>query len=207
MVDESWGQKYFCQNCRTRFYDMGRQPVECPGCGRRIGLPGDGSIRRSPVTSGFEVASISPGGVQRNGGIVATKGRGAIAGDVDVLAGVAIDDDSRDLDDGDREEANGTDNEGITGTEPYEIDEKEDELDGSDEGGDEEDEEAGESSPDDDDEEDGDDTDGDDDSDGLADDEDQDDDDLDDDLEDEDMDGLEALDDRDSDDSGMNDTL
>ncbi len=204
MVDETWGQKHFCPNCRARFYDMGRNPVECPGCGRRIGLPGDGSIRRSPVTSGFEVASISPDGVQRNGGIVATKVPGAIAGGVDVLAGVAIDDDSRELDDGDREEADGTGNEGIAETEPYEIDEKEDELDGSEEGDDEE-EEAGETSPDDD--EVGDDSDGEDDSDGLAEDEDQDDDDLDDDLEDEDMDGLEALDNRDSDDSDMSDTL
>jgi uncharacterized protein (TIGR02300 family) len=28
-----WGVKRFCTNCQARFYDLNKNPIECPSCG------------------------------------------------------------------------------------------------------------------------------------------------------------------------------
>lgn len=33
MVKPEWGKKRICAHCATRFYDLKRNPVECPKCG------------------------------------------------------------------------------------------------------------------------------------------------------------------------------
>lgn len=33
MAKPEWGTKRMCPNCGARFYDMRRNPVECPNCG------------------------------------------------------------------------------------------------------------------------------------------------------------------------------
>ena len=34
MVKASWGTKRTCQNCAARFYDLNKNPIKCPKCGR-----------------------------------------------------------------------------------------------------------------------------------------------------------------------------
>ncbi len=33
MAKPEWGTKRECPKCKTRFYDLGRDPVTCPDCG------------------------------------------------------------------------------------------------------------------------------------------------------------------------------
>ena len=144
MVEESWGQKHLCHACRARFYDLLRHPVVCPRCGARIELPGDGSARRPPVASDLEAAAVLARVAPNGGGIVEAQVPVALATDDDVLAEVAIDDDSRELDDPDGEDEDSADDR-IEGSDAFEIDVVKDaSLD---------DEEDDEDSPDDDEEE------------------------------------------------------
>jgi uncharacterized protein (TIGR02300 family) len=34
VVKASWGTKRTCQNCAARFYDLNKNPIKCPKCGR-----------------------------------------------------------------------------------------------------------------------------------------------------------------------------
>jgi uncharacterized protein (TIGR02300 family) len=34
VVKASWGIKRTCQNCSARFYDLNKNPIKCPKCGR-----------------------------------------------------------------------------------------------------------------------------------------------------------------------------
>jgi uncharacterized protein (TIGR02300 family) len=34
VVKASWGIKRTCQNCAARFYDLNKNPIKCPKCGR-----------------------------------------------------------------------------------------------------------------------------------------------------------------------------
>jgi uncharacterized protein (TIGR02300 family) len=38
MPKEEWGVKRVCPNCSTRFYDLQRDPMTCPGCGHSFDL-------------------------------------------------------------------------------------------------------------------------------------------------------------------------
>ena len=39
MVDtEKWGTKRLCQSCQARFYDMKKNPIICPKCGKEYKL-------------------------------------------------------------------------------------------------------------------------------------------------------------------------
>ncbi len=33
MAKPEWGLKHICPDCGRRFYDLGRDPAVCPGCG------------------------------------------------------------------------------------------------------------------------------------------------------------------------------
>jgi uncharacterized protein (TIGR02300 family) len=34
VVKAEWGTKRICQSCATKFYDLRRQPIACPECGK-----------------------------------------------------------------------------------------------------------------------------------------------------------------------------
>ena len=36
MAKLEWGSKRVCQGCGTKFYDMKRDPILCPGCGVQL---------------------------------------------------------------------------------------------------------------------------------------------------------------------------
>ncbi|MCY3879989.1 MAG: FYDLN acid domain-containing protein [Rhodobacteraceae bacterium] len=36
MAKPDWGKKHVCEECGTRFYDLMRDPAECPACGLAI---------------------------------------------------------------------------------------------------------------------------------------------------------------------------
>lgn len=36
MAKPEWGVKRSCQACGTRFYDMRKNPIECPSCGTKF---------------------------------------------------------------------------------------------------------------------------------------------------------------------------
>ncbi|RMH41831.1 MAG: TIGR02300 family protein [Alphaproteobacteria bacterium] len=38
MPKEEWGVKRECPNCKTRFYDLQRDPMTCPSCGHSFTL-------------------------------------------------------------------------------------------------------------------------------------------------------------------------
>lgn len=33
MTKPEWGVKRICTNCQSRFYDLNKNPIECPSCG------------------------------------------------------------------------------------------------------------------------------------------------------------------------------
>lgn len=40
MSNPEWGRKHLCQQCGSRFYDMGNSPPTCPKCGGEVAGPG-----------------------------------------------------------------------------------------------------------------------------------------------------------------------
>lgn len=36
MAKEEWGLKHTCPNCSTKFYDLLKEPIVCPKCGKII---------------------------------------------------------------------------------------------------------------------------------------------------------------------------
>ncbi len=124
MVDVSWGQKHFCLPCRTRFYDMGRHPVVCPRCTKRIDSAGNGAVRRSPAASELEavsvLAEVDPSGIAEAPVPV------DLAADEDVLESVAIDNDSREIGDTDQEDEDGADDDRIGDSDEFELDDDKD---------------------------------------------------------------------------------
>lgn len=49
MPKEEWGVKRLCAACGVRFYDLGRDPVDCPKCGETY-VPVTTSVVKSRVT-------------------------------------------------------------------------------------------------------------------------------------------------------------
>lgn len=49
MPKPEWGVKRTCTSCRTRFYDLGRDPVVCPKCGTELDLSEAMKLRRAAV--------------------------------------------------------------------------------------------------------------------------------------------------------------
>ena len=124
MVDDSWGHKHFCHPCRMRFYDLGRHPLVCPRCNRRIDSAGNGTARRPPAASGLEAvavfAEVDPSGIEEAPVPV------DLATDEDVLESVAIDDDSRETVDTDQEDEDGADDDSIEDSDEFGLDDDKD---------------------------------------------------------------------------------
>ncbi len=36
MAKKEWGSKHICPDCEAKFYDLFRDPIECPKCGRQV---------------------------------------------------------------------------------------------------------------------------------------------------------------------------
>ena len=45
MAKEEWGSKHICPECGAKFYDLLRDPVHCPKCGREIIIEIDDSVK------------------------------------------------------------------------------------------------------------------------------------------------------------------
>ncbi|MDE0113015.1 MAG: TIGR02300 family protein [Albidovulum sp.] len=39
MPKEEWGLKHHCAGCGTKFYDLVRDPISCPKCGKIVEFP------------------------------------------------------------------------------------------------------------------------------------------------------------------------
>jgi uncharacterized protein (TIGR02300 family) len=69
MSKPEWGIKRICQNCTTRFYDMGRHPIVCPKCEhifdpdilikKRRGRPPLSEVKVVPTPIDLEEALVS----------------------------------------------------------------------------------------------------------------------------------------------------
>ncbi len=56
MPKTEWGVKRTCPNCDTRFYDLQREPIQCPECGATFNVDDRGKVsatreRRVPVAA------------------------------------------------------------------------------------------------------------------------------------------------------------
>ena len=61
MADPKWGSKRICQGCGCKFYDMGKDPIECPKCGTVFDPEAILKSRRPrPVAKPVEVKKPEP---------------------------------------------------------------------------------------------------------------------------------------------------
>jgi len=55
MVKAEWGMKRICPSCGARYYDLHREPVQCPKCGAAYDLETLSKTRRAKVAAVPEV--------------------------------------------------------------------------------------------------------------------------------------------------------
>lgn len=48
MAKEEWGSKHICPDCNTKFYDLQRDPIQCPKCGKLIVID-NSDLTKRPV--------------------------------------------------------------------------------------------------------------------------------------------------------------
>jgi uncharacterized protein (TIGR02300 family) len=92
MAKEIWGQKHICMECQAPFYDMRRDPIACPKCGKRhkplVLLKSDG--RSSPRRKRLpETMALAAAAEPQNGPVEAND-----------TEGEELDDAARENDDG-----------------------------------------------------------------------------------------------------------
>lgn len=59
MAKEEWGSKHICPDCNTKFYDLQRDPVLCPKCGKLIVIDNTDSTK-PPVEEERVLADDDP---------------------------------------------------------------------------------------------------------------------------------------------------
>ena len=64
MAKAKWGAKRICQNCGTKYYDFGKDPVECPSCGATFDPEAFMRGRRSRASVALPAAEIRPESVE-----------------------------------------------------------------------------------------------------------------------------------------------
>jgi len=59
VVKASWGTKRTCQNCAARFYDLNKNPIKCPKCGREHDREDFVKVRRGRGTAAAAAGSAA----------------------------------------------------------------------------------------------------------------------------------------------------
>lgn len=97
MAKPEWGTKRLCTSCGARFYDLQRQPIECPKCNTVIDPEQVTRLKRSRSTPAEETAKAKP---------VKAKAAPEESDDDEDLG---VDDDDLDIDDDDADVLEDTD--------------------------------------------------------------------------------------------------
>jgi len=87
-----WGTKRLCTSCGARFYDLQRQPIECPKCNTVIDPEQVTRLKRSRSTPADEAAKAKAAKVK------------AVPEDADDDEDLGVDDDDLDIDDDDSDD-------------------------------------------------------------------------------------------------------
>lgn len=82
MVKAEWGTKRICQSCATKFYDLRRQPIACPECGKTFDPEALLKSRRSRPAPAKRAAPVKQPAVATGG-----KDDKALGGDPDTDLG------------------------------------------------------------------------------------------------------------------------
>ena len=61
MAKPDWGVKRICQSCATKYYDLGRDPIECPSCGTKFDP--DALLRSRKIRAAAKASKNSAGPV------------------------------------------------------------------------------------------------------------------------------------------------
>jgi uncharacterized protein (TIGR02300 family) len=59
VVKASWGTKRTCQNCAARFYDLNKNPIKCPKCGREHDREDFVKVRRGRAAAATAAATAA----------------------------------------------------------------------------------------------------------------------------------------------------
>ena len=60
MAKPEWGTKRLCTSCGARFYDLNRQPIECPKCHTVLDPDQITRLKRSRSAAPEEVVKVKP---------------------------------------------------------------------------------------------------------------------------------------------------
>jgi len=75
----SWGIKRTCQNCGARFYDLNKNPMKCPKCGREHEPEDFVKVRRT--RGGAAATAAAAAAAAKAAAAKAKKAQDALAGD------------------------------------------------------------------------------------------------------------------------------
>src|SRR6201996_9234398 len=59
VVKANWGTKRTCQSCAARFYDLNKNPIKCPKCGREHDREDFVKVRRGRQTAAATAAAAA----------------------------------------------------------------------------------------------------------------------------------------------------
>ncbi|MCY4462902.1 MAG: TIGR02300 family protein [Albidovulum sp.] len=91
MPKEEWGLKHICAACETKFYDLMRNPIACPKCGKVIEIPETVGGRSNVDDSGAKrdkSIEVSPSAIVSGEGVLGEEH------DEDLVESVLDDEDS-----------------------------------------------------------------------------------------------------------------
>ncbi len=91
MPKDEWGVKRLCPSCSTRFYDLQRDPMTCPGCGATFDL--ESLLAKKSPSARAEKKEAAPAAVAQGAGT-------AKADDAEVLDDDTSGDNDVQIDDG-----------------------------------------------------------------------------------------------------------
>lgn len=92
MAKPEWGTKRLCTSCGARFYDLQRQPIECPKCNTVIDPEQVTRLKRSRSAPADDAAKAKPAKVK------------AVPVDADSDDDLAVVDDDLDIEDDDADD-------------------------------------------------------------------------------------------------------
>ena len=81
MVKANWGTKRTCQSCGARFYDLNKNPIKCPKCGREHDREDFVKVRRGRGAAAAATAAAAAAAAAAKAAAKKKSDEAALAGD------------------------------------------------------------------------------------------------------------------------------